>query len=69
MDHVNAHGSQMIHAETVNPAADELIHPIGSQLVQPLLEIEVAHWPLLLVDHLSIVQFDDPDLRTDIETR
>jgi len=69
VDHINSHVSQMIYAETVNPAAYDLIHSFGSQVIQPLLEIEAFHWPLFLVHHFTIAQFDDPDLRADIKTR
>jgi hypothetical protein len=69
VDHIDSYVSQMIHAEAVNPAAYDLIHSFGSQLIQFLLEIKAFHWPSFLAYHFAIAQFDDPDLRADIKTR
>jgi hypothetical protein len=67
VDYLNSHVTQVIHAETVDTTAYDLIHPSGSQLIQPLLKIKASYCPLLLLDHFSVPQFDDPDLRADIE--
>jgi hypothetical protein len=69
VNHINSPVSQQIDTETVNPAANDFIHPFGGQLIQSLLEIKCLHRPLFLVRHFSIGQIDDPDLRANVKPR
>jgi hypothetical protein len=69
MQNTNALRSQLVYAKTVDPAANELIDPHRSQLIQTLGKIEVCHREFLLMDHLSILNGDHPQFGGEIKTR
>jgi len=69
MQNTNSLTSQLVDAKTIDPAADELIDPHRSQLIQALGKIEVCHGKFFLMDHLSILNGDHPQFGGEIKTR
>jgi hypothetical protein len=57
----------LFNAEAINPATDDFVHSVGSQLVQSLWEIEMTDGQLFSLDHLSILNGNDQHLGREIE--
>jgi hypothetical protein len=69
MQNPNALPSQLVYAKTIDPAADDLVDPQRSQLIQTLGKIEGSHGKFLLMNHLAVLDGDRPQFRGEIEPR
>jgi hypothetical protein len=59
---------QLIQAEGVNAATDDLVHFRGDQMVQSLRETQMRHGEVLLADEFTFLKKDDPHFRGEVET-